>query len=325
MTEFVFSLAIAVVIALALWQIIGCLIAQRLLYSNHHSIAQRRTPEQFGHRVTRLTIPVDRHHNLAAWMLSPSPDVSLDGACIVMVHGFSGGKDKLWSFPSDDYQASTLEQGGAALVNSGFHVVAIDLRNHGDSDDNGPVTLGARESDDVLSTLDYLRNHAGHLGIDANRIGLRGESMGGATCLIAGARDQENQIRAIWSDSAFAEAASAIPDFMRHKNIPTIFALPARFWLTKLAGVHLNEASPLRRIGMIHCPVFLTHSNGDAMLPIRHLEILASSEHWQQTPQIWSLAQHAHNRLWREPEYHQRQIDFFRLHLANQTIRREAA
>ncbi|MGB7342908.1 MAG: alpha/beta fold hydrolase [Pirellulaceae bacterium] len=326
MTEIVLFTTVAMLFATVVWQTLGLIIARKLLYSDHHQIASLQTPEQRGLDVTRLSIPVDGQHNLAAWLVAPRPHVSLGGACVVMVHGYSSGKDKLWDFPEDDdYQASTLEQGAVSLVEAGFHVAAIDLRNHGESDDNGPVTLGARESDDVLATLDYLQCRANYLGIDRDRIGLRGESMGAATCLIAGARDQHNRVCAIWSDSAFACASDAIVDFMRYKNIPAVFARPARFWLTILAGVSLSEASPIQFIDSITCPVFLTHSDGDTMLPMRHLETLATSSEWQEQPTTWQLQSHGHNRLWREPDYHQRQIEFFRTHLAASKLQPKAA
>jgi pimeloyl-ACP methyl ester carboxylesterase len=325
MTSVVLTIVLTPAAAVFVWQVIGGLIAYKLIHSNHHRISHSQTPHQFGLRVTDLTIPVDARHNLAGWMLTPQSNVSLGGACVVMVHGFSGGKDKLWQFAEGDYQASTLEQGALSLVEAGFYVVAIDLRNHGASDDNGPVTLGARESHDVLATIDYLQTHAATLGIDRDRIGLRGESMGGATCLIAAAHDSTGSIRAIWSDSAFADASTAMADFMRYKKIPSIFSVPARQWLTRLSGVRLEQASPLHHIGSIECPVFLTHSDGDRMLPIRHWQFLCSSPDWQQPPQAWQLTAHAHNRLWREPKYHQRQVEFFHQHLvADRIAYREA-
>jgi len=326
MTGTILLLSATILIVAGIWQVLGWAIARKLIYSNHHDNAAVQTPAHRGLDTTHLTIPVDGQHNLAAWILTPALDVALDGACIVMVHGFSSGKDKLWQFPDDNnYQASTLDQGAVSLVEAGFHVVAIDLRNHGESDDHGPVTLGAKESDDVLATLDYLHQHAEQLGIDPCRIGLRGESMGGATCLIAGARDPHQRVQAIWSDSAFACASDAITDFMRYKSIPTVFAIPTRFWLRTLAGLPLSTASPIQYVASITCPVFLTHSEDDSMLPMRHMERLANSQAWQQKPESWPLRSHDHNRLWREPDYQQRQIQFFQNHLTQPNSQCEAA
>ena len=243
-----------------------------------------------------------------------------------MVHGFDSGKDKLWEFPQDgDYRATALDQGGESLWEAGFVVVAIDLRNHGESSDNGPVTLGARESDDVLATIGFLHDHASRLGIDPTRIGLRGESMGGATCLIAAAKDREDRVSALWSDSAYADAATAMIDFMRYKNVPAIFAPPARGWLVRLTGVDLSEASPIQHIGQIGCPVHLVHSDGDSMLPMRHFDALAQSDLWEHPPETMVVSGHQHNRLWREPGYIEQQVDFFKRHLAAESSLRRAA
>ena len=315
MTTLAIGCAAALAVTFVLWQSLGALVAWKLLYSDHHEFDVRQTPSDFGIDALSLTVPVDDQHDLAGWLITPTRQASLGGACIVMVHGFDSGKDKVWQFPEDDdYSASTIQQGAQSLWQAGFHVVAIDLRNHGESSDNGPVTLGARESDDVLATLEYLQANAHSLGIDPNRIGLRGESMGAVTCLIAAARDQQNRVAAVWSDSAFADAGSAILDFMRYKRIPAVFGPPARSWLVRLTGLDLGEASPIEVINQIDCPVLLTHSSSDLMLPISHLQRLASACTTGRAA-TWSLAAHQHNRLWREPQYLDLQVNFFKQHL----------
>lgn len=302
---------------LCVWQLVGFLVAWKFLFSDHHQLPHRETPGDRGIDSLELIIPVDNTHHVVGWLLTPEQRVSLGGACIVMVHGFDSSKDKRWIFDEDaNYNASMLDQGAESLWRAGFHVVAIDLRNHGDSPNNGPTTLGADESEDVLATLRFLVNNAAKFGIDPTRIGLRGESMGGATCMIAAAKDKQNHVAALWSDSAFADAGNAIMDFMPYKGIPVIFAVPARFWLVRLAGVDLKAASPIAFLDQIDCPVFLTHSSSDSMLPTRHLDSLASADGWKIQPESWLVDGHQHNRLWREPSYHKRQIDFFRRTLA---------
>ncbi|NND99175.1 MAG: alpha/beta fold hydrolase [Pirellulaceae bacterium] len=325
--EFWFWLtAISLTVALCAWQSLGWWIARRFLYSDHRNFLVTQTPADRGINARKLRIELDGPHHLSAWLLSPSQKQSLHGACIVMVHGYDSGKDKVWSYPCDDgYRSSILDQGAESLWRAGFHVLAMDLRNHGESSCNGPVTLGARESDDVLATVEYLTQHADQLGIDPNRIGLRGESMGGATCLIAAAKDRHNRIAGVWVDSAYADAASAILDFLRYKNIPPLFGPPTRYWMVRMASVPLAQASPLDYVGHIDCPVFLTHSTGDTMLPCRHLHSLSDAPHWRRPPETWVLQSHQHNRLWREPDYHDRQIDFFRRVLCRNVPYRRSA
>jgi dipeptidyl aminopeptidase/acylaminoacyl peptidase len=216
-----------------------------------------------------------------------------------------------------------LDQGAESLCRAGFVVVAIDLRNHGNSADFGPVTLGAAESDDVLATLRYLSARAACWGIDPRKIGLRGESMGGATCLIAAARDTENRVAAIWTDSAYGCAVTAVTDFLSFVGIWRILGPAVRFWMSRITGLSLCQASPIKFLDRIRCPVCVVHSVDDRMLPVRHYESLIGSDRWQNQPESWVMSGHDHNRLWREPTYHARQIDFFRRHLVGDRGTRE--
>ncbi|QDV63741.1 alpha/beta hydrolase family protein [Crateriforma conspicua] len=253
---------------------------------------------------------------LDGWLIRP-PDAGPDDRppCVLMVHGFSSHKNCLWTFPDDpDYRASLLHQGADSLCRAGFAVAAIDLRNHGQSDENGPVTLGIRESYDVLATLRYLKANADRLGIDGSRLGLRGESMGGVTSLIAASIDDCGLIAALWCDSTFADGHRVVGDFLNYAGVWRGFAPATRLWLKTLTGLDVNDASPVRYVEKIRCPVMLVHSTGDTMVPIEHFDQLASAA-WANPPETWRLAGHRHNRLWKEPDYHQRQIEFFRQHL----------
>jgi dipeptidyl aminopeptidase/acylaminoacyl peptidase len=87
------------------------------------------------------------------------------GPALVFVHG------------KDACRGTELVVSTAALVHSlhaaGFAVLMIDLRGHGGSS-TARLTYGARESQDVLGAVDWLRAR-GH-----GRIGVLGASMGAA-------------------------------------------------------------------------------------------------------------------------------------------------
>lgn len=67
-----------------------------------------------------------------------------------------------------------------ALVESGYHVLMFDLRNHGESAAAGPMTFGYRESLDLLGALDYLDGRS-----DVGSVGLVGFGMGANAALYA--------------------------------------------------------------------------------------------------------------------------------------------
>jgi acetyl esterase/lipase len=63
----------------------------------------------------------------------------------------------------------------------------------------------------VLAAVDWLRANAEELCVDAERVGLWGESMGAATALFACQKDRHaRHVKAVVSDSSFANARGVI-------------------------------------------------------------------------------------------------------------------
>lgn len=318
---------LSALLGVSAWLLLGRLIVSKMLDPRGHVSPDTETPEDRGFATERFWIPVDAEHRLHAWIIRPDGEGPFP--CIVMVHGFQSHKDCLWSFPDEPgYQGSMMDQGAQSLCVAGFAIVAIDLRNHGQSDRHGQITLGQDEADDVIAAIRFMQNEANHLRIDATRIGLRGESMGAVTCLIAAARfgdaEQESlqptttvpNILALWCDSPFADASRVVGDFMAQAGISARLAPAVRFWLNRVTGRDLRLSSPIRHAHRIRCRVFIVHSEDDRLIGINHFEQLASLD-WKVPPELWRLAGHGHNRLWKEPDYHERQIDFFKRHLNN--------
>ena len=325
MMSWVAPLAVAMgallVAGVCIWLLIGRLIVSKLLDRRLHGSSEAERPEDRGFATDRFWIPVDSDHRLHAWIIRP--DGPGPFPCVMMVHGFHSHKDCLWSFPDEpDYRGSMMDQGAQSLCQAGFAVMAIDLRNHGQSDSHGQVTLGQDEADDVVAAVRYLQENSERLGVDPTRIGLRGESMGAVTCLIAAAKlgngnDQSGaQVHALWCDSPFADAMRVVADFMAYAGVSRRLAPAVIFWLNRMTRRDLRTSSPILHASRIRCPVFVVHSEDDPLIGIDHFEELMTLD-WMVTPEWWRLAGHGHNRLWKEPGYHDRQIDFFKRHLAN--------
>ncbi len=305
-------LAVGVGLGVVAYLLSGYVIARRFLYSDHHTFPATESPESRGLSAEQFRFSARNDHEIAGWIIRPQEPLAVPNACVVMVHGYDSGKDRVWTFSDDPtYRGSMLDQGAASLAHAGFHVAAIDLRGHGESDDYHHVTLGYGESFDVLDTIAFLTHHAEHFGIDVHRIGVRGESMGGSTAMIAAAHDEHGWIKSLWIDSVYADARQAISDFIHHAGVPRVFSPAVRFFLHRMTSVPVERASPVNYVQSIRCPTHLVHSRDDTMIPHRHLERLHSSAHWCEPPAIWSMEGHEHNRLWRHPDYHQRQIQFF--------------
>lgn len=103
------------------------------------------------------------------------------GPVVVFVHGW------LWNrlgnisgrVPFVDRDVDFLPA-TRALHDAGYHVLLIDVSNHGESGSRTPVTYGPWETRDYIGAVNYLRSRS---DVDGNRIGALGCSMGGNICI----------------------------------------------------------------------------------------------------------------------------------------------
>lgn len=316
-------IAVALVIFFV-WQAIGFAVAYSFINADYHNPQPFQSPDMLGLDFQEVSIPVEvqpgRTIKLSAWLLpaDESADNFQGGAVVLMVHGFGSAKGKVWTNEATGYRASLLEQGAESLVRGGFHVLMLDFRNFGGSEDFGKITLGLRESEDVVAAVNFIAEQLPktELTIDPQRIGIRAPSMGAATTVIALANHPELPVRAVWLDSAFATANQAVADFLKHRNVPVLFLPPIKFWMQKLSGQKLGEIEPLSRIGSITCPAMIVHSEDDTMIRVDHFLKLREATAAMPNFETWMIDGQQHHRLWLDPDYHGRQLEFFKRHLS---------
>ena len=151
-------------------------------------------PSDIGMDYEDVQFPARDGVRISGWFIPAATDKQ-HGATLIMTHGW------MWNrlgIPSDDMlsriDGSTpldLLRFAHGLHQEGFNLLMIDLRNHGESASTPPVTFGLQESADLLGAIDYLHDRG---GINANRIGTIGFSMGANTILYT--LPQTDQIKA---------------------------------------------------------------------------------------------------------------------------------
>src|SRR5262249_1935596 len=148
-------------------------LAPALLRPGTNRLPIIRTPGDYGVAFETVEFrPPDEAITLRAWWMP----VAQPKAAIILVHG--GGDDNR-SLP----YAGGLEL-ARDLVERGYAILAVDLRNYGESDPAPEgVTFGDAESNDVIGAMNYLAQRA-----PALRYGAIGFSMGGEAVLYAAAR-----------------------------------------------------------------------------------------------------------------------------------------
>jgi len=277
--------------------------AYGLMYSSRH-VPYAETPENccdfpLEYKNISLLSPHGRFPNtfvnVSGWFFPHSPLVptcgtrlphlcdiynqSNNNATIVVIHGHGCNMGYL-----DADQKGVLHKGVVPFIMAGFNVLTIDLRNHGNSGDAKPVTLGQYEYLDILAAIEWLRNYsdteAHHL--DKDRIGVYGESMGGASVLLAAASDKNHYINAIVSESSYTSAREAFKSWIPahaggHVEIFGFDLLRSEAFLdymwdciTFLFPYKFSDVRPVDMVASIHCPIFITHGQADRIIPFSH-------------------------------------------------------
>lgn len=221
------------------------------------------SPADVGLAYETVAFPAaDQPLTLRAWWM-PARDAK---AAVILVHG--GG---------DDNRASPHADGlGLArdLVAHGYGVLALDLRNFGDSDaaPGNEVTFGDAESYDVIGAVRFLAARDPRL-----RFAVLGWSMGGSTALYAAAR--ERRLEAVITEGAFAEAPSIGPRFVHASvGLPMLLATATVWSAQHLHGLPLERGRAADVAGAIAPrPVLVIHDDADPIVPVAHAHRLAAA------------------------------------------------
>ena len=222
---------------------------------------------------------------------------------VILVHGMSSSR-------TAEYRGQFSDLVGV-MYRSGFAVLSLDLRGHGQSDD-GRLSFSINEHRDVLGAYDYLRAQ----GYGPRHIGALGISMGGASVLVAAAR--EPGIGAVVSDSAFAEISSVLhKSFQRRTGMPTFLLTPAALWTRLLLGYDLLGARPVDEVAKLAPrPLLIIHGDADQTVPLRHAHDLKSA---YPSAELWIIpgGEHATSFSDHTAEYTALVSSFFQKSLEN--------
>jgi dipeptidyl aminopeptidase/acylaminoacyl peptidase len=187
---------------------------------------------------------------LAGWFALAAPAAPT----VVLVHGFKGSRAGMLPW-------------ARFLYTAGYNVLLYDSRGCGESAGWG-IALGAREADDVIGAVRYVRERT---DLTAHVVGALGVSLGAGDALLAAAR--EPGLAAVVADSAWTDER---PQLDRMGAIPAgALALPVLPYepalVDALIGARLEATQPLRVIARI-APraVLLIHSadDGNATTPL---------------------------------------------------------
>lgn len=243
---------------------------------------------------TRVRIPVGEADHVDGWLLPGS-----DRSVIVMCPGYARDHRRMWRY------AQFLKADGHTLL-------ALDFRS-ARARNRKPTTLGAYEREDAAAALAWVRAQPGWGGA---RVGLFGESLGGAVALAAAAAD--TGVAAVVADCPFATGEMAVRDgFACRLALPAWPLTGIALWFGRRVTGHdlgsFDVRPALARLG--ERPVLLVQTaRGDrfARDQVRALENAAG-------PGVegWTVDDSRHTEVWidHRREYEGRVRAFFARHL----------
>jgi fermentation-respiration switch protein FrsA (DUF1100 family) len=216
-------------------------------------------------------------------------------AALLLLHGYGRTHHRMWRY-------------AASLRAAGYHLLAIDFRS-ARARDRKPTTLGVHELEDARAALEWLRAQPALAGA---RIGVFGESLGGAVALLLAGRDPAVHAAAV--DCAFAHSRLAVEDYLvrlmglpRWPTAPLVRGL-GRVW-TGCDPCALDIAAAAAALR--DRPVLFVQGLTDNRLSDRHVRLL-----WQAAggkDPLWLVPDAGHNQSWlrHRQEYERRLVEFF--------------
>lgn len=237
---------------------------------------------------------------LKGWYMPAEGVAEADAPAVIVMHGLNDCK-----------RSPFVLLPAGMLNNAGFNVLALDMRNHGDSPVvNGRYAGGTVEYRDVLGAWDWLVNEK---KIAPEKIGLYGMSLGAATVLIA--MGEEPQVHAVWEDSSFADIKVALQAELQRNNFPTLLSSAGVLMGRVIGGVDITAHSPLAAVQRLNGrDLYITHGTADKRLSVQYaydLADAAEAQGWTGEPWIVEGSEHVMAMWDQTAEYGERLIAFF--------------
>lgn len=205
------------------------------------------SPKDVGLEYENVSIQVpDEDLQLSAWWM-PAEAAT---AVVLFIHGANSNKEDTY-FGGLDYYAEWVARR--------YHVLAVDLRNHGGSSrtNSGRLAYGREEHRDVSAAITRIAELAPGLPVIGS-----GVSMGGAALIEAAARD-ERLTALVLIDPLLEPQSATLGGMVAVTGLPACLLRPTLWSATTLFGLDPGGATLLDTAGALDLPVLLIQDPGD--------------------------------------------------------------
>ncbi len=202
-------------------------------------------PEDFNLDYTEINLTAADGTNLVGWYMPPQ-----NGSVIILQHGYKSERDE-------------MVDEAAMLIRNGYGTAMIDVRGHGQSDGE-LISFGRYEMQDLDVLYEFV---IAQPGVDADKIGALGNSMGGSLLIQYAA--QNPNIKALVADSAFSSITDTVQTSVEHfTGLPGwLFGGPMIWFAEREVGFSVEEVAATGKIGQLSPrPIFLLQGGSDVVV-----------------------------------------------------------
>lgn len=255
------------------------------------------TPADYGLPFEDVTATSSDGLKLAGWFVP-----SQNGAVILMQHGYKSTRKELLNEAEMMYR-------------HGYGALLTTVRAH-DHSDGEMITFGMNEVDDLDAWYQYLVSRE---DVDADRIGILGNSYGGMLAIQYAARNEN--IKAVVANSSFSSLNDTVSTSVTYfTDLPAFpFAPLIVFWAEQETGFKLEDVDATKWIAQISPrPVFLMQGGADVVISAESGQRLYDAA--GEPKELWFDPELGHVRFdtERAEEYERRVVQFFDRYLLDQ-------
>lgn len=215
-------------------------------------ILKRLSPMDLGLDYQNLRFSVTDHHtgrplNLAAWWIPANP-ASRQNRCAILIHGYADAKVGAIAWAPMFHEL-------------GFHILAVDLRAHGESQGR-TTTAGYFERYDLNQVIDQIRQRYPQ---QTSELILFGISMGAA--IVAATAVMRQDLSAVILECPYADFSHAAEAHGRLMGMPLPALQRNSIQLAQvLTGAKFSQIRPTDLIPKIPCPLMVIQSQDDPLV-----------------------------------------------------------
>jgi len=226
-------LLVGFVIVLLVGAISTWVVGSKLVEPDNHAV-----PLPAGFQAQIVSIP-GAGHTIAGWWIEGGSDSPV----VLLLHGVRADR-------------SSMVSRAELLMRHRFSVLLIDLQAHGETPGEA-ITLGYRESADVVAARDWIKRSA-----PGRRIGVIGCSLGGASVLLA---PQPSGFDAVVLEAVYPRIGRAAENRIRIFLGPLAPVVAPLLLMQLQPRLHIaaSDLEPIRSIGRLGAPVLVVAGSRD--------------------------------------------------------------